>query len=327
MSESILLSHPLAYTLGLTLLHSIWQGVIIAASLALLLHLYRACAAHLRYVLSVAAMLSWLVLAAGTFGYLLGFSKPGPAEVTYIEAGQADSFSLSGMIESHMDPAVVLPWFMLFWLSGVLFMSLRTAAGLFGVTRLKRHGLAPLPGPWQAKIAAWFKAWGAQQQIPVFLSQHVQAPVVAGFFKQTLLLPISFLTAFPPEQIEAILAHEAAHFLRRDALINLVQSFMETLFFYHPAIWWISARIRDEREYSCDDYAVAKCGCPLNLARALVDMQDRRTDGIMPVPVLSATGRLQTRITRLFDRKENSMEMREKLLVHRTITDTNHEII
>jgi beta-lactamase regulating signal transducer with metallopeptidase domain len=314
MTEWDIFFHPWFYDLGWTLIHAFWQGALIAGLLGLALKVCHYYPARLRYSLTVAAMLLWFGAAAVTFASLAGESGPQQMVVTLAEAARARSFSLSGLLESRFDPAVVMPLFMLFWLAGVVLMSMRTMAGLYGVFSLKHRDIFPLPREWQQQISAWFREWGVRRLIPVSLSARVQVPVVAGFFKQSLLLPLSFLTAFPPEQVQAILAHEVAHFLRRDALINLLQTLMEILFFYHPAVWWISARMRDEREYCCDDYAITKCGRPMLLARALMDLQNLQTARIAPVPVLSAAGRLQTRIKRLFNLKENPMEMREKLL-------------
>ena len=89
-----------------------------------------------------------------------------------------------------------------------------------------------------------------------------------------ILLPISTLSGLSREQIEMILAHELAHIRRHDFFVNLLQATVETLLFYHPAAWWISRRIRVEREHCCDDIAVDVCGNPLQYARALTRLSD-----------------------------------------------------
>jgi len=73
-----------------------------------------------------------------------------------------------------------------------------------------------------------------------------------------------------------VLAHELAHIRRHDFIVNLMQSVVETLLFYHPAVWWISQQIRVEREHCCDDLAVAVFGDPLQYARALTRFEELR---------------------------------------------------
>ena len=108
--------------------------------------------------------------------------------------------------------------------------------------------------------------------ITLFESTLVDVPTVIGFVKPVILLPASVLGGLTPQQLEAILAHELAHIRRHDYIVNLLQSLLETLLFYHPAVWWLSRRIRIEREHCCDDLAVSLCGDPLVYARALADL-------------------------------------------------------
>ena len=314
MIDSILFSQPWFYALGLALLHSLWHGALIAALLGLLLRLCRDFPARLRYGLTVAAMLLWFAAAVLTYSYLAGHPGTQQPAGMMAEAARTTSLSLGGLIENRFDPAAAVPIFTLFWLAGLVFMSMRTLAGLFVVHSLKHRAIYPLPREWQQRIGAWLKEWQVNRLMPVYLSARVHSPAVVGFFRQSLLLPLSFLTSLPPEQVQAILAHEVAHLLRRDALVNLFQTMMEMLFFYNPAIWWISARMREEREFCCDDYAIARCGHPMVLARALVDIEKLQTTPLRPAPVLSAAGRLQQRVTRLIKSKENAMALHEKLL-------------
>ena len=93
-----------------------------------------------------------------------------------------------------------------------------------------------------------------------------------------MLLPASALAGLSPQQLEAILAHELAHIRRHDYLVNLLQTLVETLLFYHPAVWWLSRRIRIERENCCDDLAVSLCGDPVAYAKALADLEELRAD-------------------------------------------------
>src|SRR5205814_960303 len=113
--------------------------------------------------------------------------------------------------------------------------------------------------------------------ITLLESSLVDVPTVIGWLKPVVLLPASALAAMSPQQLEAILAHELAHIRRHDYLVNLLQTLVETLLFYHPAVWWLSRRIRAEREHCCDDLAVSLCGDPIAYASALADLESLRS--------------------------------------------------
>ncbi len=95
-----------------------------------------------------------------------------------------------------------------------------------------------------------------------------------------------------------MIAHELAHIRRHDYLVNLLQSTVETLLFYHPASWWISRQIRAEREHCCDDVAVELCGDRLTYARALADLEQMR-GADMKLALAATGGSLIRRIRRL----------------------------
>ena len=97
-------------------------------------------------------------------------------------------------------------------------------------------------------------------------------PTLVGWIKPVVLLPAAALAGLSPEQLQAILAHELAHVRRHDYLVNLLQSMVETLLFYHPATWWVSAQVRAEREHCCDDLAVEVCGDRLVYVSALAEL-------------------------------------------------------
>src|SRR4029077_10699398 len=101
----------------------------------------------------------------------------------------------------------------------------------------------------------------------------VDVPTVVGWLRPAILLPIAALAALSPAQVEAILAHERAHIRRHDCAMNVLQTIAETLLFYHPAVWWLSKRIRVEREHCCDDVAIAVCGDPVGYAQALAELE------------------------------------------------------
>ena len=179
---------------------------------------------------------------------------------------------------------------LLVWLSGVAILTLRLLAGWLWVQRLRSRGTAPAPATWQKITARLSKRLHIARPIRLLESAMVEVPTVIGWLRPVVLMPASALSGMGPPQLEAILAHELAHIRRHDYLVNLLQTLVETLLFYHPAVWWLSGRIRIERENCCDDLAVSLCGDPYAYAKALADLEELRADSSRLV--LAATGGL-----------------------------------
>jgi TonB family protein len=96
--------------------------------------------------------------------------------------------------------------------------------------------------------------------VPVLASVRVATPTLVGWVKPAVVLPLAVLARMPPAQIDLVLAHELAHLKRLDHIANLFQVVLETLFFYHPAVHWISRDARNERELCCDTLALRVTG-------------------------------------------------------------------
>ena len=146
---------------------------------------------------------------------------------------------------------------------------------------------------------------GCDWRLPfrVVESALVDTPSVIGLIRPLVLLPIAALSSLSPGQVEALLAHELAHIRRRDYAVNLLQTVAETLLFFHPAIWWVSSRIREAREYCCDDVAVEVCGEPAAYAAALAELATWRTGGVV-LSVGATDGPLLMRVRRLLGAPE-----------------------
>ncbi|KAA5538515.1 M48 family metalloprotease [Roseiconus nitratireducens] len=188
----------------------------------------------------------------------------------------ARSDSLARVVR-HVQPC--LPWAVAAWMLGVLAMSFRLLSGWRSTRRLKREGTQPIPEAIESLFADVKQRVGGCKAARLVQSTLVAVPSVVGHFRPLVLLPVSALTGLSEEQLRAILAHELAHVKRQDYLVNICQSVVETLLFYHPAVWWVSRRVREDREHCCDDVAV-RLGCKASdLARALVAV-----DAIRPAP-------------------------------------------
>src|SRR6185369_15346699 len=191
-----------------------------------------------------------------------------------------------------------LPMLVFAWICGVVILSLRLVSGWVWVQRMKSHGTSPIEDGWDVIAMRLSRRLHIARTVRLLRSTLVEVPTVIGSMKPVILLPASALSGLNPHQLEAILAHELAHIRRHDYLVNLLQTVVETLLFYHPAVWWLSRRIRAERENCCDDLAVSLCGDPYTYARALADLEELRTPGRHFVMAASG-GSLVQRVRRL----------------------------
>jgi len=306
--------------LGLVLLHFLWQGL---ALMALAWAAMAACrTAQARHAIAVATLALMLLAPVATFLVVRPRSSAGawPLAGSSTAAHQVSRLlaaggALTGAIPAprHLPrprPDLYL-WLAEAWLAGVIFFSLRAAGGMLALARLRRRESQPLGADLLSICLDLQRRLGLNRVIRYCQSRLLDAPAVIGWFRPVVLLPISALTGLSPQQLEAVIAHELAHIRRLDAFVNVFQTAAETLLFYHPAVWWVSGRIRAERENCCDDAAVAVCGGATEYARALVLMEAWRTS---PVLALAANqGSLKERIVRLIGSRPGASAGRSEL--------------
>ena len=293
------LSPSALHSLGWTLLHFLWQGTAVAALAAVLMTLCRRASA--RYVLAVGALVLMLAAPVVTFSFLASSGSSAPATSSPVAAmqGTASSNALkasSGF--SRLSPSLdTLPWLVEAWLLGVAFFSLRSAGGFLLLERERRKQSDTVSARVLDMCQALQRQLGLNRTIRYCECLWLQAPAVIGWFRPLVLLPVTALTALSEEQLQLVIAHELAHIQRLDPFVNVFQISVETLLFYHPAVWWLNKRIRAEREHCCDDVAVSLCGNPVEYARALTLMEEWRS---APALAMAANrGPLSERIFRL----------------------------
>jgi beta-lactamase regulating signal transducer with metallopeptidase domain len=289
---------PITRALSAALLHFVWQGLGVTILLWLALFLWRRRSAALRYAASCAALALLVALPAVTTWIL--YERPAPApQLASAVAVAAPAGGWSNR-PAAPDPDWLVrlqSWTIPVWSCGVLLFSFRMYWGCTRVAALRRRGRAA-DGGIVAIVAALGRRMGVDRPVRVLLSAVSESPSVTGWLRPVILLPLSTIAGLTPEQLEAVLAHELAHIRRHDYLVNLLQMAAETLLFYHPAVWWISARMRHERELCCDDLAVQVTGGALCYARALAALEKMRA--AHPALALGAAdGPLFLRIRRL----------------------------
>ena len=272
--------------LGWVLLYFVWQGVIVGAVSAVLLWLLRHASARWRYAVCALALLLCLCIPVVHLLSLLSSTSPAQLPVAAPPAWRA-------ALQAWM-PALVLAWS-----AGVGLMSLRLCLGLAWVGKLRRQAVAA-PAVWQARLDALTLRMGLQRRPPLKLHAGLSSPVTVGFWRPVILLPAALLSGMPVALLEALLAHELAHVRRWDYLVNLLQSVAEALLFFHPVVWWLSARMRAEREQVADALAAQALQDPQQLATALHALSLQTAAPQHSSLLMSARGgALLTRIERL----------------------------
>ena len=206
-------------------------------------------------------------------------------------------------LEARLRPH--LAWLVSGWLAGVCLLSLRPLIGWHATWRLRRVGVSEVPESVSVMLNHLAERLGLRRVTKIFQSSLVRIPCVVGAFKPVILLPASVLIGLSPEQLEAVLAHELAHVRRHDFLVNALQTLAETLLFYHPPIWWLSRRVRQEREHCCDDLAISVCGDVAGYARMLVSIEGLRAR-VPQTSMAAGGGSLVERIRRLLPSSEQT---------------------
>jgi beta-lactamase regulating signal transducer with metallopeptidase domain len=314
MTAMELLTGSAAQAIGWALLHLLWQATIVAGILAAVLAMVPRESANARYAASCGALA--LVFAMFVTTTIRSYDPAAapvqtamvmvPGEEIVVPLTQIPAVIVATAAASWRDRAIdavttarqSLPSVVAFWFVGVVFLSSRLIVSWIRARSLLYRGAVEAGREWQRVAARLSDALGLKRAVRLLESAAVEVPSVIGTLRPVILLPASTLTGLTPEQLEMVLAHELAHIRRHDFLINLLQAFVETLMFFHPAVWWMSRRVRIERENCCDDMAVAVCGNPLQYAKALTRLEELRASAL-PVVVAANGGSLLDRIRRI----------------------------
>jgi bla regulator protein blaR1 len=266
------------HALGWALLHFLWEGTALAALAALAMALCRRTSA--RYLVGVATLVLMLIAPLATF---LFYSQPHSAVAQTASSSRLVAVAWpvakngAARVASSAPSLDAIPWLVQAWLLGVAFFSLRTAGGFLLLERERRRQSSVVSARVLEICYTLQDRLGIDRAIQYCECKWLQAPAVIGWFRPIVFLPASALTGLSEDQLQAVIAHELAHIQRFDPLVNVFQVAVETLLFYHPAVWWLNQRIRAEREHCCDETAVSVCGNAVEYARALTLMEEWRS--------------------------------------------------
>lgn len=326
-----------------TLLHSLWQGIILAALAGIIVISTRKAASALRYNLLVSVLLLFAIGVAGTFVWryertagpvaailpvahskvyvprvnVPHINQPNKNEpsVRVFVNGQPQSPPGFGdrwgnFVTGHHD-TIVFIWFLI-----VCARSLQLAFGLYGTYRLRRMRVFAADGQWTERLKQLAESLNIKQAVRLLESGIAKVPMVIGHLKPVVLVPVGLLTALSAEEVEAILIHELAHIKRCDYLVNMLQSMVEIILFFNPAVLWVSALIKAERENCCDDLALAQNNDKLSYIRALVSCEEYQAS--VPAYAMGLSGGRNTllyRVKRMANNRNYSLNLFEKTVL------------
>src|SRR5215469_9119462 len=301
------------HALGWALLHFVWQGTALAAFAAVAMAVSRR--TQVRYLIGVATLALMLLAPAATFVLYLQQNSEPPriSQITpVLTTARATLTSISATVVTPARSAITsldsLPWLVEAWLIGVAFFSLRSAGGFLLLERERRRQSSVVEDRVLEICYSLQDRLGIKRGIQYCECKWLQTPAVVGWFRPVVFFPATVLTGLSEEQLQAVIAHELAHIKRLDAFVNVFEVVVETLLFYHPAVWWLNKRIRAEREHCCDERAVSVCGNAVEYARALTLMEEWRS---APALAMAANhGPLAERVTRVLGLKTLGAGMR-----------------
>jgi beta-lactamase regulating signal transducer with metallopeptidase domain len=325
-----LIDHPLVATLGWTLTHFLWQGALLGLTAFFVLRVVRPTQSSTRYLVGVVTLAAMVLVPVATFistaGQTASSRRQWNGEATRVNVSSASLITgaivanpegnpaairellpAGAQTAAHADPAPIAPvWLPLvtaIWMVGVGVLSLRMLGGWMLTQLLARRAVRAVATDVESAAREMARRLQLHRSFRVLESAAVTVPTLVGWIQPVVLLPAAALAGLSPLQLQAVIAHELAHIRRHDYLVNLLQTAVETLLFYHPAVWWVSAEIRAEREHCCDDLAVKVCGDRLVYVSALAELTSMERRAF----ALAATdGSLITRVRRILGRQSET---------------------
>ncbi len=313
-----------------TLMHSLWQGILLAIITGAIIIFTKKARAAYRYNLLIGAL---TLFAFGVTATFIGqLQKPEASSASYqnylttprssaIQTAAAHAIGIAPVPGNITDKVIsyfnthrniiVLIWFLI-----ICAKSVQMAVGLHAVFHLKRTKVSKVGEDWENRLLQLAKQLHIEQAIRLIESGIAKVPMVVGHLKPVILIPIGLINSLATDEVEAILIHELAHIRRRDYLVNLLQSFIEIVFFFNPAVLWISQLIKTERENCCDDLAIAQSRNKESYIRAMVSCEEYKA--ARPAYVMAFPGAKNTllyRVSRLVRNRNYSLGLFEKTIL------------
>jgi TonB family protein len=300
----MIIENHFLYSLALTLVHFLWQGLLIACVLKVFYAFISPQKALSRYTLATLAMVSNLLFPIITFAiiYQTNFAQLNQSD--YIISSLVVPIPYSDSYDFSENLAEYFPYLTLLWLLGVSYLTLKLLYELRYVKLLRISGVSPADNMLNQQFMLLANKLNITQMPTLLISTNATIPMAIGWLKPIVLLPASMLSGLTAEQLEMLLLHELAHIKRYDYVINFLQTLVEILLFFHPAVHWVSVQMRNEREFCSDDIAVHHCKQPIAYARTLTEtaaLCQNHHHSIPQMALAASGGDLKKRVIRLVD--------------------------
>ncbi|MGZ3874718.1 MAG: M56 family metallopeptidase [Mucilaginibacter sp.] len=324
------LSDHLIKALGNTLVNSLWQGLVVAIAAGLIIVFTKNRRAALRYSLLVGVLILFAcatlitfidqllanetINTASVYAVSPGVNQPGDMQPQSVAITGVAANNIPGMLMDFLNNhynVIVLIWFLI-----ICIKSVRFAAGIQEIYHLRNTKVNTAGKYWETRLLQLSVGLHIKQTIRLMESGIAKMPMVIGHLKPLILIPVGFINALPADEVEAILVHELAHIRRKDYLVNLLQSFMEIVFFFNPAVMWISQLIKAERENCCDDIALSQAGSKANYIQALLSCHEHQlSQPALSMALAGNKSKLLNRVKRIVNNHNQSLNIMEKTLL------------
>ncbi len=303
--------NALVSALGSTILHSLWQATLLAGLLWFGSRLTTN--SVLRYRFAYGTLVAQFFASALTFGWLY---EPTLADSTVaVSFVNFTPYAATTTEASWWQPGVFLSWVVVFWLFGLVIGTTRLAISLGRVRGMQREAQKAVPDHFRRLVTQLANRMGYYGSLHLGISDKIDGPALVGHLKPMLLFPIAVINQLTEDQAEAVILHELAHLRRQDHWWNLLQCVIEVLFYYHPIVWWIGARIREEREHCCDDLVLRYGPNRLAYARALLYFEQQANTPATAVALTNNPTGLLGRVKRFLHQQNLPYQMKSRLFL------------
>ncbi|MGF7232085.1 M56 family metallopeptidase, partial [Arachidicoccus sp.] len=310
-------SSPFSEALGWSLLHSCWQAAAVFIYLKLILSLLPQATAKLKYLFAYSALVFVSLLFCLTFYHQFSLAIEHKEQLNQVLHAHLTPFSSYAAAKSFSKATLMaktIPMLVSLYIIGLVLLTIRLLIAYITTRHLKKQNLLPVDPKWIDSLKQLKARLHINKPIQICISSKVDVPMMMGCIKPVILLPISIISNLSIYQIEAILIHELAHVRRQDYLFNLFQSAIETILFFNPFVWWISKKIREERENCCDQIVLQQTDNPHNYATALMLLESSRIQSQqLAMAAVNKKPLLFNRIKNIMEMKAKPINLKQKL--------------
>jgi len=309
-----LIPDNIAKAIAWTLIHSLWIGLLFAAVAGIIVTLSKRSAARLRYHLLCATLMAFVAVMTFTL-----FREIGTNSGITAATAAAAAFAPIRSIVQQSDVVRQLIAFLnqqstvifLIWIVFFILKSIRLTGGMLYIRKIRTRNTMAVPAQWQKKLKEFCAKISISRPVTLLQSELISTPVAIGWLKPVILVPVGMLCQLSPEQVETILLHELAHISRQDYLVNIMQGIVEAVFFFNPALIWLSSLIRQEREACCDDMVLANISLKSDYLEALLAMGSNGGNVNLAMSLSSGGNQLKRRMKRMIYLENQKLSFRE----------------